>query len=197
MTSTNPRQIRGNWTDGYVLDYHTVSSEYLGDDEYGHPQFKTKYTEIGELLYRLKYRGDRSVIDELAAVAASFVESWKPNVEVIVPVPPSRSDRKEQPVALLAESLGRRFGIPVCDECLVKAKELSELKNVFDRKERRRLLDGAYQVAATTVEGKEALVFDDLYRSGATMNAVVHALGTQGNAAKVYVLALTRTRRRR
>jgi predicted amidophosphoribosyltransferase len=97
----------------------------------------------------------------------------------------------------LAEALGRRLGIPVCSECLVKAKELPELKNVFDRKERRRLLDGAYHVAAAAVEGKEVLVFDDLYRSGATMNAVVHALATQGTVAKIYVLALTRTRRRR
>jgi len=197
MTNTNPMQIRGNWTEGYVLDYHTVSSEYLGDDEYGHPQFKTEHTEIGELLYRLKYRGDRSVIEELAEVAAGFVKSWQPRVEVIVPVPASRSDRREQPVLLLAEAMGRRLGIPVRGECLVKAKELSELKNVFDRKERRRLLDGAYRVATTALGGKEVLVLDDLYRSGATMSAVAHALRSEGSAANVYVLALTRTRRRR
>jgi len=190
-------QIRGNWTEGYVLDYHTVSSEYRGDDEYGHPVFETERTELGDLLYRLKYKGDGSVVDELAQIASDFVRSWKPSVQAIVPVPPSRSSRTDQPVCLLAEALGRRLALPVCGESLVKVKELSEIKNVFDRKERRRLLDGAYQVAAAAVQGKEVLVFDDLYRSGATMNAVAHALRTQGNAAKVYVLALTRTRRNR
>jgi len=52
-------------------------------------------------------------------------------------------------------------------------------------------------VATTALSGKEVLVLDDLYRSGATMSAVAHALRSEGSAANVYVLALTRTRRRR
>ena len=39
-------------------------------------------------------------------------------------------------------------------------------------------------------------VFDDLFRSGATMNAVTSALYDQGHARDVYALALTRTRSR-
>ncbi len=35
---------------------------------------------------------------------------------------------------------------------------------------------------------------DDLYRSGATMDAITRALYDQGSAADVFALAITRTR---
>jgi hypothetical protein len=48
-----PRRINGAWREGFALDLHTLSSEYVGDDEFGHPRFDTIRTEIGELLYQL------------------------------------------------------------------------------------------------------------------------------------------------
>ena len=44
------------------------------------------------------------------------------------------------------------------------------------------------------VEGRKVLLFDDLFRSGATMNAITSALYDQGQAREVYALTLTRTR---
>ncbi|MBI1986594.1 MAG: ComF family protein, partial [Rhodospirillales bacterium] len=88
MTNVRPKRIPGRWRDGYALDFHTLRSEYLGDDEYGHPQFHNTRSEVGELLYRLKYRSDQSVVAELVEATASFVESWKPGADAIVPVPP-------------------------------------------------------------------------------------------------------------
>lgn len=38
------------------------------------------------------------------------------------------------------------------------------------------------------------LLFDDLYRSGATLNAVTRVLYEQARCSDVYALALTRTR---
>jgi len=93
MASIRPIRIPGRWREGFVLDYHTVSSIYLGNDEYGHPIFETTRTELGELLYRLKYRSDTSVLDELVDTIAGFVDSWKPGVTLIIPVPPSRTGR--------------------------------------------------------------------------------------------------------
>jgi len=71
------------------------------------------------------------------------------------------------------------------------------LKNVFDFDARAKLLADAFQVDRTKVEARHVLLFDDLYRSGATMNAVSHVLKASGKAAKVYVLALTMTRKHR
>jgi len=88
MVNIRPMKIPGRWREGYVLDYHTVSSNYIGDNSYGHPMFDTKRTEIGELLYRLKNRSDYTVVDELADAAADFVNSRKNDAACILPVPP-------------------------------------------------------------------------------------------------------------
>ena len=112
MVNVRPMRIPGRWREGYVLDYHTLGSTYLGDDEYGHPMFDTKRSDVGELLYCLKYRNDVSVLDELVDTAARFVRSWNPGVTVLVPVPPSRA-RSQQPVHLIIEALGRTMGVPV------------------------------------------------------------------------------------
>ncbi len=80
MATIHPIKVSGRWREGFALDHHIVSSTYLGDDDYGHPMFDTKRTELGELLYRLKYTSDASVVDELANTAGQFVNSWNPGL---------------------------------------------------------------------------------------------------------------------
>lgn len=87
MLSTNPICLLGPWNGGFALDFHTINSQYLGDDAYGHPQFDTTRTPIGELLYRLKYGSDKTAIKALGQVAAEFVENHNWNLNLIVPVP--------------------------------------------------------------------------------------------------------------
>lgn len=41
----------------------------LGDDEFGNPQFGTKRTEVGEQLYRLKYRSEQTAVPLLVEAA--------------------------------------------------------------------------------------------------------------------------------
>ncbi len=194
---TNPRKLPGDWKAGFALDLHTVSSEFVGYNEYGHEQFDTKYSDVGGLLYRLKSRSDKSVVKVLAYTAGEFVKSQKWSVDVVVPVPPSRTGRAFQPVPLLAKATVRFLGIPVCLDCVVKVKDTPELKSVSDFNERLRLLEGAYAVAAPDVSKRVVLLLDDLYRSGATLKAVANSLTTKGNVKGIYVLAFTRTRVKR
>lgn len=42
------RRIHGPWRGGWVLDKHTISSTYMGDNQYGRPMFNTLRTEVGE-----------------------------------------------------------------------------------------------------------------------------------------------------
>jgi competence protein ComFC len=194
MVDIKPFRLPGRWREGFALDYHTVGSTYLGDDEFGHPIFDTRRTEIGELLYRLKYRSDNSVVDEIMLTAVTFINSWNPGVDIIVPVPPSRSGRSLQPVLTLSEALSRKLGIPNGVDAVAAVKEIPELKNVYDYDERLRLLQGVHVIRSPIVQGKRVLLFDDLYRSGATMNTITAALYDHGLAADVFALAITRTR---
>jgi competence protein ComFC len=189
---TNPMKIPGSWKEGYVLDYHTKSSDFVGYDEYGHPLFNTVRTPVGDLLYQLKYKGQKAALTDLVAIAAEFIRGWGPPVKAIVPVPPSRS-RSAQPVMRIAQGIGTLLGIPVYD-VVQKAPTAKELKDVFDYHERLKLLANAHSVTSTDVRGKAVLLVDDLYRSGATLNAVTASLISQGKVREVYAFCPTRTR---
>lgn len=197
MVKIHPCRLKGKWREGYALDFHTTKSAFMGYDEYGHPFFDTTYSEVGDLLFRLKYRGDFSIKDLLVETVVNFIRTWKPAVEVIVPVPPTRAARPVQPVLILSQAIGAKLGMPVAADCIKKVRKIPELKGVFDFEERRKLLNGAFSVKSMMVEGKGVLLVDDLYRSGATMNTISEMLYAQGGVAEVYALAVTRTRSKR
>jgi predicted amidophosphoribosyltransferase len=146
MIKIHPCRIKGKWREGYALDFHTTKSVFMGYDEYGHRLFDTTYSEVGDLLYRLKYRRDLSVKELLVETIVDFIRAWKPAVEFIVPVPPTRADRSVQPVLILSEAIGAKLGISVASDCIRKVGKISELKEVFDFEERRKLLEGAFEV---------------------------------------------------
>ncbi|MFZ2146425.1 MAG: hypothetical protein WAV28_04320 [Sedimentisphaerales bacterium] len=193
----SPKQIKGKWTCGYSLDYHTISSEYIGDDEYGHPQFDTKRSEMGELLYRLKYKTDKSVLRIIVDTASEFLNSLKWPLDLIIPVPPSRGTRPFQPVIHVAKGISKVINITLCTDCVVKIKTTPELKNVYDFDKRMEILKDAFDVAKREVEGRNVLLLDDLYRSGAPLNSITQTLKSKGKVKGVYVLTLTITRGRK
>lgn len=193
MIRFNPMRVPGRWRDGYALDNHTVSSVFIGHDEYGHAQFSTTRSEAGELLYTLKYKADPSAVAGLTEAAAAFLATWRPPVQLIVPIPPSRP-RTVQPVPLLAQAIAQAAGIGLGHDVITRSREVPELKNVHDYSERTRLLADAHTVDCAQVRGRSILLFDDLFRSGATMNAVAAHLLDDCQAASVYALTITRTR---
>ena len=195
MVKFNPQKITGKWKEGFALDLHTISSTLIGHDEFGNPQFDTIRTEVGELLFKLKNRFDTFVVPEIIGVVKTFLKTWSLQVDMIVPVPPSKS-RTVQPVMLLAQALSAQIGIPLV-EAVKKTRDMPQLKTIFDLAERGKVLKGAYAVDLEIVKGRRVLLFDDLFRSGATMNEVSSALRQQGQAMEVYALTITRTRSNR
>jgi hypothetical protein len=69
-------------------------------------------------------------------------------------------------VFVLADALSSRLEIPVKWDAVERTREVPELKNVYELKERLRLLAGAHTGKARVVSGKKVLLFDDLFRSG-------------------------------
>jgi hypothetical protein len=52
VIETHPKEIEGSWDRGYVLDAHTISSTMIGYNEFGHSEFDTVRSPLGELVYR-------------------------------------------------------------------------------------------------------------------------------------------------
>lgn len=192
VVTINPQRIKGNWISGYALDIHTIRSVHLGINEHGHDVFDTERSDLGELLYQLKYRSKVSAADRIIETVVEFLQRSRSKFDLIVPVPPS-GKRRVQPVIVLAQGIGEKLDWPVV-ECVTTTRSATPLKGVMDSNRRKELLDGLYDVDRTCTQGKSILLFDDLYRSGATMNAVTNLLINQGEAEAVRVLTVTKTR---
>ncbi len=192
MTKINPQRIYGSFISGVALDVHTLSSTYLGVNEYGHEVYDTARSEIGDLLYRLKYRSDRDAGTEIARAAAAYIAGSKIKFDMLVPVPPS-GVRALQPVLFLASAIGAAVPLPVID-CVTTIRATEQLKGVTDRERRKELLAGLHAIDASKTRDKHILLFDDLFRSGSTLNAITDLMMGEGRAASVRALTITKTR---
>jgi predicted amidophosphoribosyltransferase len=192
-----PIAIKGPWSSGWALDLHTLSSSFVGDDAFGHPQFENKRSEIGELLYQFKYRGDRSGLTAICETAATFILSRKLPVDVIVAVPPSNEKRRSQPLPLIAKGVAGRLSCEYRPDALVKVRQTEELKSVFDLVQREKLLHGAFRALPQLLEGRNVLLLDDLFRSGATLAEAAREILENGRAKSLLAVTLTKTRSNR
>ncbi|EPS2622073.1 ComF family protein [Escherichia coli] len=189
------RKLEGSWDLGYALHKHTLSSVYLGDDEHGHPRFDNTRSEPGEALYQLKYRGDWNQIAPLAAQIQATLLPLFGKIGLIIPMPASTT-RARQPVDELAAELGRITGIPVFNNVVVKApapQGAPQLKNLHNREEKDAALQGRFSInPCITNDGRwDALLLDDLFDTGATMDAVCKALRTYNKINRVYAAAIS------
>lgn len=178
------------------MDFHTISSVQMPD---GH--FITERSELGEALFLLKYRRDIKQIQPLADTVVYFLKSernqwWFKYVEAFIPVPPSCINRPFQPVLELVRAISFKSGIKYYEDYIIKLKETEQLKNIDDAETRSHQLEGAFSVRDNRFLGKTVLVFDDLYRSGETLASICKAIKEKCNARYVYVLTITKTRRK-
>lgn len=192
VVKINPIRIEGRWHSGVALDLHTTSSTPIGYNEFGHMQFDTVRPEIAELLYRLKNRADRDAAPSIIETVAEYLGRHRDKFDCIVPVPPSHQ-RAVQPVIILAEGIGKALNVPVLS-CIETTRSTSQLKNITDPEERRTHVEGLYHVDASQTRGRQILLFDDLFRSGTTMNAITEILLDPGQASVVRALTITKTR---
>jgi competence protein ComFC len=190
VVKINPMKLSGPWAAGFVLDYHSVSATPTGDPY--HP-FDIKRTDLGELVYRLKYGGDRSALGDILDTVQEFAGKWNPGASCVVPAPPSLK-RNSQPVLEIARELAQRLGLEFCEDAVHKVKETPSMKNVPDWFDRQKVLAEAIQSSKGDIRGKSILLFDDLVQSGSTLGRVAEVLQKDGGASAVYALALTRTR---
>ncbi len=188
----HPQGIKGLWKSGIVLDWHTIDSVRVGENEFGHPIFETTRSEIGELLYRFKYRNDSDALRQPLSAACEHLAKAKGKFDIVAPIPPSNPSRTvtAQIARGLAECLGGAYG----GDAIVSRGSINDLKSVHDPDRRKELLAGAFRASPNALTGTTVLLVDDLFRSGATLEAATKAAYEQGHAHAVYVFAVTRTR---
>lgn len=195
MRGSGPILFQGPWKLGFALDLHTVESSILGVDEFGQLVFDTRRTELGELLYKLKYKGQRSAVYIIVDRILEKVRGLK-TIDLIVPIPASNPKRPVNAALEIAKELGARTGIRVGAEVLYRRMS-TELKNIEDIEERRRILTRALDVSCQyNLREKNILLIDDIFRSGITLEAATTLLYERG-AQAVVAMTITKTRTKR
>lgn len=188
-------ELKGNWKKGFAYDVHTLDSVYMGADEQGYDHWETTRSEMGELVYQLKYQGDTSALNKIIDLLSIF--KGLDTMQAIVPVPASKK-RKIQPVYLIATALGNRLGVPVFLDALEQQTNGQELKNIADPNERESLLRERIKwTQRYNIAGQNILLIDDLYRSGSTLKIATEVLYQQAKTKGVFVLTMTKTRKKR
>ena len=114
-------------------------------------------------------------------------------LDTLIPVPPSK-DRSLQPVTAIALEAGKLVGKKVDTNYIKKLKSTSEVKNIQNPDDRAKILKNAFGVIDNRYEGKNVLLFDDLYRSGTTLKELTNVLYKYGNVKNVYIITMTKTR---
>ncbi len=138
-------------------------------------------------------------MEAIAETVADFLRQRQlhGSIDVLIPAPPSDTTRPFQPVYEMARKIGRRTGIFVNFDVLQKTKNTAPLKDIEDLATRRDILKDAFWMPPRALWGRRVLIFDDLYRSGATLCAIYRVVREEGQAGWVYALTITKTRTKR
>ncbi|MEZ2219632.1 ComF family protein [Rhizobium sp. RCC_161_2] len=188
------KRLSGNWDDGYALDKHMLSSTFVGYNASGYPMFDNHRTEAGEAIYKLKYGGvwDNSPI--LAKAVLDNIVPRFPGIGLVVPMPASET-RARQPVNEVASDLAKLMKVTSFDGIIVKAPSATgkKLKDLGTKEAKDAELAGRFSINDAIVgNGKwNALLVDDLFDSGASMEAATKALRSYAKIDGIYVVALT------
>jgi ComF family protein len=136
-----------------------------------------------------KERGLRLLAPLAAELLVECVPRPAADVITYIPADGDRSLRRgRQPAHDLAVALGERWQLPV--RCLLTRTRAVARQTGLPRAERRRNVRGAFTAAHARVPGRIVLV-DDVYTTGATVDAAASALRA-GGAREVHVVTLAR-----
>lgn len=181
------------WDHAVSLDKHIVKSVPIGPNAQGYMQFDTERTLIGEEVFRLKYRSDFTKVDSLAqAVIEALQDDMFPKIHVVVPMPASKK-RAQQPVYEVAKKVAQILGVFYTEDVLVKIKSTGVMKDLESYGERVDALKGCFEARARLNAGPwNILVIDDLYDTGASLEAACTELRKYTNIKSISIVALTR-----
>lgn len=148
---------------------------------------------IKESIYRFKYKGKREYAEwygkKMAELLGDRIKIWNPDVIIPVPIHKSRlKARGYNQAELIADSLGKYTGIPVNRRLLVRDKKTVPMKEL-EGVQRLKNIENAFNICESIVEYNTVLVVDDIYTTGATVDACAAVLRSHG-VSKVYCACL-------
>jgi ComF family protein len=158
---------------------------------------------LRELIHLLKFGGVRPAANVLGRMLAEAIAALAPEFPadsvIVVPVPLHRAKRHQRGFnqsELIARAALKispsRDHLHLCTEALERKRETASQIGLTGH-QRRENLRGAFGVARPElVKGREVLVVDDVYTTGATVSECARVLHRAG-APKIWVATVART----
>ena len=173
--------------------------EYCGDcsrKRHHYEQGKAIFSYQNDMklsMYRFKYSGRREYADFFAEEVTKRYGRWivQRGIEVIVPVPMYMSKKRKRgynQAEIFALALGRECAIPIERKLVQRIRNTMPQKSLNDI-QRKDNLKGAFQVRTNIVKYSKILLVDDIYTTGATIDAIAELLKKSG-AKEVYFLSI-------
>ena len=138
---------------------------------------------VRKSIHELKYRNIRALAATLAVFMYECLQTNHLSADVLVPVPlhPRRlRERGYNQSSLLARELGKFSGMPVLEDLLVKCLHTRPQAQSLDVDERRHNIKNAFKCTDNRLNGKKAILIDDVTTSGSTLNACASELKSTG-----------------
>ncbi len=154
---------------------------------------------IFNAIHRFKYKKDLSSGEILASFMAgySFPDIDFTDYSLIVPVPLHIKRLRERgfnQALILARAIGEKRNIHV-DFSVLKRHKFTLTQTSSNKKERKQNIGGAFEVTdRQKIAGKNIILIDDVYTTGATVNECTKTL-IRGGAKNISVLTLARVLR--
>lgn len=148
---------------------------------------------IREAIHRLKYSNSQALAAPLGEMMVSYWQDVHLPADVIVPVPLHARRLRERgynQAALLARELGKGVGLPVLENALIRVRDTAPQVDL-NAEERKENVHGAFHCLDDRLAGKRVLLVDDVYTTGATLEACSLALKQRG-VRTVWALTLAR-----
>jgi ComF family protein len=155
------------------------------------------YFEDGlrEAIHRLKYRGCTALAEPLGAEMAAYWLRNEVPVDVVVPVPlhgARLGERGHNQAGLLAREFVRVTGLALDEKTLARIRATASQVGL-SASERKENVRGAFRCRDGLLSGKRVLLVDDVFTTGATLDAAAAAL-YDGGVSAVEGLTLARAR---
>ncbi len=148
--------------------------------------------ELSTIFFRFKKKERREYTPFLAQFI-SIPEEWHADLLLPVPLHWWRQYRRTYNQSfLLSEYVSSRYGIPICQDLLVRTRPTPQQK-LLSEKQRRKNLKGAF-IAAPECSGRSIVLIDDVVTTGSTLSECARTLKKAG-AYRVYAACVACTER--
>lgn len=182
--------VGGQWDDGYALDQYSQGYWRQEVNAQGGKLWEKVRTQAGDLIYRLKYRGEQKAAEPIAEqLANSILSRFGGSVPYVVPMPPSMA-RDWQPVTELSHHLARAKGFRVLQGFLGKRCDGNQMKSPITKKEEKLgLLRDSFWVDESRIpQGRhDVILVDDVCRSHATLEVACEWLRSSRHVGRIFV----------